>query len=180
MTIGVLLAGMAAADAEGLAQRVQPRAGVPYVAPSEFSGGLYGGLTVGFGTSESEDNFVGGGYVGYQALFNRTWAAGLELDLTNNPEGTAERGRGEYRRQESLDNWLASLRLKGGYMIDKGLQAYGTAGLAWQDGDTGLVYGVGVEKGLTERFAIRGEVLQYEVENRPLVFRIGATWALYP
>jgi outer membrane immunogenic protein len=134
----------------------------------------FGGLEVGGqiaaaigGTGNvSTTGFGGGAYVGYH-LQNGPIVGGLEADtLVASINGDGGGGR-------LSQNWLSSLRVRGGYAFGN-ILAYGTIGPAiatstfQQSGFSfdkelhGYAWGVGAEVGVTRQISVRAELRHYD------------------
>lgn len=163
-------------DADGL-QRRAPAAkiGIPYEEPDAWRAHLYAGLAGGYGYS-NESEFVGAGIIGY-GISNKLYHLGVEADISTNPGRVLDRlrdeGYGTERVQEESDNWLVSARVKGGINLMPRLAAFATGGLAWDEEDTGPVYGGGLTYDIGNSWEGRGEILRYNLEEDSTVVRFG-------
>lgn len=116
-----------------------------------WSGFYFGGhVGYGFGDGDIDDGVLVGAHAGYNWQFNQ-FVVGAEGDATWTDWGSTDS--------------TASLRLRGGFAIDR-LLAYGTAGVAFQDfDDTGWVAGAGVEYALTNNLSVGLEYLHYDFDS---------------
>lgn len=142
----------------------------PYVAPGLDWSGAYVGAQLGYGNVDSNgaglngNDWFGGVHAGYRWDLG-TWVAGTELsyDATNI-------GLGAVAGNELSD--VLALKLQAGREIGNSL-VYGTLGAAQAKAtvgaaslrDTGLVYGVGFDYAVSDRWTVGGEVSQHRFSN---------------
>jgi len=142
----------------------------PYVAPGLDWSGAYVGAQLGYGNVDSNgaglngNDWFGGVHAGYRWDLG-TWVAGTELsyDATNI-------GLGAVAGNELSD--VLALKLQAGREIGNSL-VYGTLGAAQAKAtvgaaslrDTGLVYGVGFDYAVSDRWTVGGEVSQHKFSN---------------
>jgi outer membrane immunogenic protein len=159
------------------------RAQDPYAAapPARFGGleaGAEAGGAVGGAGSVSTSGIGVGGYAGYNFQSGQL-VGGVEGDtLAGSINGN---GRGGTMSQ----NWLTSLRVRGGWAFGNVL-AYATIGPAWATSDfqtggftasktvNGLTYGAGGEFALTQSFTARAEVRHYDLGTSTYYLPAGA------
>ncbi|MDZ4089511.1 MAG: outer membrane beta-barrel protein [Tabrizicola sp.] len=139
-----------------------------YVAPGlDWTGG-YVGAQLGYGDVDSSTGalegygWLGGVHAGYRWDLGN-WVAGTELtyDKTDIDLGTTG----------SLDDVMA-LKLTAGREIGNSL-VYGALGVAQADAtvggvdlsDSGLVYGIGFDYAVNERWTVGGEVLEHNFDD---------------
>lgn len=141
-----------------------------YVAPGIDWGGAYVGAQLGYGNVDSNgagldgNDWFGGVHAGYRWDFG-SWVAGTELsyDATNIALGATA--------GDELSDVLA-LKLQAGREIGNSL-VYGSLGAAQATAsvggtelsDSGLVYGVGFDYAVNDRWTVGGEVLQHDFNN---------------
>ena len=169
--------------ADGLPTRQPSRVAQPYTSPVQdaWRGSPYAGLLAGYAYSE-RDELQGGAFLGYKAT-NGLYEMGVEMDLSTNPSRIRERfvdhkyGPDE-TLVERLQNWQFSLRGIAGVYVAPKVLGYGTAGVAWVEGDTGLVWGGGLRYEVDQKWSVKGELLRYELDEPATALRIGAayTW----
>jgi outer membrane immunogenic protein len=141
------------------------------------SGGAFAGAQVGGhigaaigGTGDvSPTGVTAGGYAGY-SLQNGPIVGGVEVDTQVG--SVSGGGRGGTLNQ----NWLTSLRARGGYAFGDVL-AYGTVGPAWATSNFsrngfsadkplhGYTFGVGAELAVTRTISARAELRHYEFDG---------------
>lgn len=142
----------------------------PYVAPGLDWSGAYVGAQLGYGDVDSNgaaldgNDWFGGVHAGYRWDLGN-WVAGSELsyDATNI-------GLGATAGNELSD--VLALKLSAGREIGNSL-VYGTVGAARANAtvggaelsDTGLVYGVGFDYAVNDRWTVGGEVLEHNFDN---------------
>lgn len=174
--------------ADGLPPRQPSRIGQPLAAPQPqvvldaWRGSPYAGLLAGYAYSE-KDEFQGGAFLGYKAT-NGLYEVGVEMDLSTNPSRIRERfvdrpgTRYDETLRERLENWQFSLRGIAGVYVAPKVLGYGTAGVAWIEGDTGLVWGGGLRYDIDQKWSAKAELLRYELDEPATALRIGAayTW----
>jgi outer membrane immunogenic protein len=150
----------------------------PY-SPSPWRG-LYGGAHLGWGWSGDADGVVGGGQLGYNWQ-SQQFVYGVEGDISAADIGVSESLPG-VTASASID-WIATIRGRFGVLAQPNLLIYGTAGLAivnWEahgsimgvdvlsahGTESGFVYGVGVEKKISEGMSARLEYLGFSQPDR--------------
>jgi len=157
--------------------------------PGSFAASFAAGQTPRF-VGDTPIGFVGGGQVGYNYQINTNWLVGLEGDFS----GTGIKGDGAYfftlpgaqlntTVSQSL-NWLATVRGRVGYVMDRVL-IYGTGGAAFGqvresfhldtpiapitiDGSTssvrsGWAAGVGGEYKVARNISVKAEWIHYDL-----------------
>lgn len=142
----------------------------PYVAPGlDWTGG-YVGAQLGYGDVDSNgagfdgNGWLGGVHAGYRWDLGN-WVAGTELSWDK-----ASIDLGGVAGDE-LDS-VAALKLTAGREIGNSL-VYGALGVAQADAtvdgadlsDTGLVYGIGFDYAVNDRWTVGGEVLQHKFDD---------------
>lgn len=150
--------------------------GAPYTAPEEArSGYFYLGVLGAYDwreTTEADVNRWFAGLAGGYMLRSGAFAFGAELDAVRQWGGFGDLlGEGA---ADEIDRWRFSARLRAGTFLLPNLLAFGTAGPAWQAGDTALVWGGGLEMAASERVSLRAEILRYEFDDQATVARVGA------
>ncbi len=145
-------------------------AAAPYVAPGLDWSGAYVGAQLGYGDVDSNgagldgNGWLGGVHGGYRWDLGN-WVAGGELawdKASIDLGGTAG---------DELDS-VAALKLMAGREIGNSL-VYGTVGAAHAKAnvggtdlsDSGLVYGVGFDYAVNDRWTVGGEVLEHKFDN---------------
>ncbi|WP_170937194.1 MULTISPECIES: outer membrane beta-barrel protein [Rhodomicrobium] len=148
----------------------------PAITWAGFYAGVYAGATLGdrFDASEGDfhsgvdidESFTGGGQIGYN------WQQGNVVYGIEGQIGLID----DELNGEDLSDYLASVRGRLGYAIDKNL-VYGTAGVAFLgasdeaadllDDDTsiGFVVGGGIERKITENLSFGVESLYYNFSS---------------
>jgi len=142
----------------------------PYVAPGVDWSGAYVGGQLGYGDVDSNGagldghGWLGGVHAGYRWDMGN-WVAGTELswDKTSIDLGATA--------GDQLDS-IAALKLMAGREIGNSL-VYGTLGAAHANAsiggadlsDSGLVYGLGFDYAVNDRWSVGGEVLQHNFDN---------------
>jgi outer membrane immunogenic protein len=142
----------------------------PYVAPGLDWSGAYVGAQLGYGDVDSNgaaldgNDWFGGVHGGYRWDLGN-WVAGTEVsyDATNIGLGAVA--------GDELDDVLA-LKLTAGREIGNSL-VYGSVGAAHANAsvggvdlsDTGLVYGIGFDYAVNERWTVGGEVTEHKFDN---------------
>lgn len=142
-------------------------------APEPFTGYLFASVLAGYNLDEEgfDKNelgdlalWSGGGAIGY--LFRAGGVVtGVEADAMRRLENVGG--------SEEIDNWTFTARGLLGLAPTTGTLIYATAGLAYQFGGTGLVYGAGGKYALSERTALRLDVLQFDQGTEPIQVRFG-------
>jgi outer membrane immunogenic protein len=149
--------------------------------------GLYVGANAGWGWSGDASGFVGGGQVGYNWQSNK-FVYGLEADISAANIGVSETavGFGAVVTASASVDWITTIRGRFGILTQPGFLIYGTGGLAivnWsahasvnafgfggsvsESGTgTGVVFGVGVEKQISETMSARLEYLEFGQTDR--------------
>lgn len=162
-----------AATAADLPRRTDPYApAAPVYAPQRNWTGAYVGahLGGGFGKggSVSTSGFVGGVQAGYNAQFDK-FVVGGEADIT------ASGVENKTWNEKVKNTWLASGRVRAGYLVDPNILVYGTGGLAGgsvtvqnvkgkvSDRNAGFVLGAGGEYMMSPNVTLRGEYLYYDI-----------------
>ena len=141
-----------------------------YVAPGLDWSGAYVGAQLGYGDVDSNgaaldgNDWFGGVHAGYRWDLGN-WVAGSELsyDATNI-------GLGAVAGDELSD--VLALKLTAGREIGNSL-VYGTLGAAHANAsvagadlsDTGLIYGMGFDYAVSERWTVGGEVTEHKFDN---------------
>lgn len=141
-----------------------------YVAPGLDWTGAYVGAQLGYGDVDSNgaaldgNDWFGGVHAGYRWDLGN-WVAGSELsyDATNI-------GLGAVAGDELSD--VLALKLTAGREIGNSL-VYGTLGAAHANAsvagadlsDTGLIYGMGFDYAVSERWTVGGEVTEHKFDN---------------
>ena len=139
----------------------------PYVAPGVDWTGAYVGAQLGYGDVDAAldgHGAIGGVHAGYRWDLGN-WVAGGELSWDK-----ASIDLGAVAGDE-LDS-VAALKLMAGREIGNSL-VYGTLGAAQAKAtvggadliDTGLVYGLGFDYALNNKWTVGGEVLQHQFDN---------------
>lgn len=142
----------------------------PYVAPGVDWSGAYVGAQLGYGDVNSNgagldgNGLLGGVHAGYRWDLGN-WVAGGELswDKASIDLGTAA--------GDQLDS-VAALKLMAGREIGNSL-VYGTLGAAQAKAsvggtdlsDSGMVYGLGFDYAVNDRWTVGGEVLQHQFND---------------
>lgn len=142
----------------------------PYVAPGIDWSGAYVGAQLGYGDVNSNgagldgNGMLGGVHAGYRWDLGN-WVAGGELswDKASIDLGTAA--------GDQLDS-VAALKLMAGREIGNSL-VYGTLGAAQakasvggaDQSDSGMVYGLGFDYAVNDRWTVGGEVLQHQFND---------------
>lgn len=142
----------------------------PYVAPGVDWSGAYVGAQLGYGDVNSNgagldgNGLLGGVHAGYRWDLGN-WVAGGELswDKASIDLGTAA--------GDQLDS-VAALKLMAGREIGNSL-VYGTLGAAQakasvggaDQSDSGMVYGLGFDYAVNDRWTVGGEVLQHQFND---------------
>lgn len=142
----------------------------PYVAPGVDWSGAYVGAQLGYGDVNSNgagldgNGMLGGVHAGYRWDLGN-WVAGGELswDKASIDLGTAA--------GDQLDS-VAALKLMAGREIGNSL-VYGTLGAAQakasvggaDQSDSGMVYGLGFDYAVNDRWTVGGEVLQHQFND---------------
>jgi outer membrane immunogenic protein len=133
------------------------------------SAGGHLGAAIGGDGGVSTTGVTGGGYAGY-SLQNGPIVGGVEADTQVG--SVSGGGRGGTLNQ----NWLTSLRARGGYAFGNVL-AYGTVGPAWATSNFsrngfsadkslhGYTVGVGGELAITRTISARAELRHYEFDG---------------
>lgn len=161
--------------------------------------GFYAGVQAGYGWSSTEfsgtsavpqgdhdaDGFVGGIHVGHDWQQGR-WVLGALADLDYidvdelNLEGVGFNGKAENYTYDM--DWLATARVRAGFLPTDRLLVYGTGGLAlthvsasgFQEGfladdrfansgvEVGGVFGLGAEYAFADNWSIKAEYLHYD------------------
>ena len=147
-----------AADKGGPRYAEPPAYDVPFASVWQ---GLYGGVHLGYGEDWRTDGILGGGQLGYNWQAGR-FVYGLEADISVT---------------DMAVDWLASARARAGILLDDRLLAYGTAGVGFDDTDTGFAYGLGLEGQVTERMTARIEYLGYDEIDADII-RAGLNFKL--
>lgn len=132
-----------AADIGGPPVYAEPPLDIPFASVWQ---GLYGGVHLGYGEDRRTDGILGGGQLGYNWQAGRL-VYGIEADVSVT---------------DMAVDWLASVRGRAGFLLDDRLLAYGTAGVGFDDDDTGFAYGLGLEGQVTDRVTARIEYLGYD------------------
>ncbi|WP_137112371.1 outer membrane protein [Rhodobacter sp. SY28-1] len=141
-----------------------------YVAPGLDWTGAYVGAQIGYGDVDSNgaaldgNDWFGGVHAGYRWDLGN-WVAGSELSYDANNIGLGAVDGDE------LDSVLA-LKLTAGREIGNSL-VYGTLGAARAEAsvggvdlsDNGLVYGLGFDYAVNERWTVGGEVTEHKFDN---------------
>lgn len=141
----------------------------PYVAPGVDWTGGYVGAQLGYGDVDSNGGgldgygWLGGLHAGYRWDLGN-WVAGGELSYDT---ASIDLGAGA----DQLDD-VTALKLTAGREIGNSL-VYGALGAAHANAtvggtelsDTGLVYGVGFDHAVNERWTVGGEVLQHNFDD---------------
>lgn len=141
-----------------------------YVAPGLDWSGAYVGAQLGYGDVNSNgagldgNGWLGGVHAGYRWDMG-SWVAGTELswDKTSIDLGATP--------GDQLDN-VAALKLTAGREIGNSL-VYGALGYAHANAtvagadlsDSGMVYGIGFDHALNDKWTVGGEVLQHNFNN---------------
>jgi len=142
----------------------------PYVAPGLDWSGAYVGGQLGYGDVDSNgadldgNGWLGGVHAGYRWDMGQ-WVAGTELSWDK-----AKIDLGDVAGDE-LDS-VAALKLSVGREIGNSL-VYGTIGGAHAKAsvggvdlsDNGMVYGIGFDHALNDRWTVGGEVLQHKFDD---------------
>lgn len=142
----------------------------PYVAPGLDWSGAYVGGQLGYGDVDSNgagldgNGWLGGVHAGYRWDLG-SWVAGTELSWDK-----ASIDLGDVAGDE-LDS-VAALKLTAGREIGNSL-VYGALGMAQANAtvggedlsDTGLVYGLGFDYAVNDRWTVGGEVLQHNFDE---------------
>lgn len=142
----------------------------PYVAPGIDWSGAYVGAQLGYGDIGSNgagldgNGAVGGVHAGYRWDLGN-WVAGGELSWD---KASIDLGA---TAGDQLDS-IAALKLMAGREIGNSL-VYGTLGAAHakatvggvDESDSGLVYGLGFDYAVNDRWTVGGEVLQHKFDN---------------
>ncbi len=142
----------------------------PYVAPGLDWSGAYVGGQLGYGDVDSNgagldgNGWLGGVHAGYRWDLG-SWVAGTELSWDK-----ASIDLGDVAGDE-LDS-VAALKLTAGREIGNSL-VYGALGMAQANAtvggadlsDTGLVYGLGFDYAVNDRWTVGGEVLQHNFDD---------------
>lgn len=142
----------------------------PYVAPGlDWTGG-YVGAQLGYGDVDSNgagldgNGWLGGVHAGYRWDLGN-WVAGTELSWDKTAIDLGGAG-------DELDN-VAALKLTAGREIGNSL-VYGALGIAQANAttaagadlsDTGLVYGIGFDYAVNDRWTVGGEVLEHKFDD---------------
>ncbi|MFO1203646.1 MAG: porin family protein [Tabrizicola sp.] len=142
----------------------------PYVAPGLDWSGAYVGAQLGYGDVDSNGagldgyGWLGGVHAGYRWDMG-SWVAGTELswDKSSIDLGAVD--------GDQLDS-VAALKLMAGREIGNSL-VYGTVGAAYANAsvggadlsDNGLVYGVGFDHALNDKWTVGGELLGHKFDN---------------
>lgn len=142
----------------------------PYVAPGLDWSGAYVGAQLGYGDVDSNGagldgyGWLGGVHAGYRWDMG-SWVAGTELswDKSSIDLGDVD--------GDQLDS-VAALKLMAGREIGNSL-VYGTVGAAYANAsvagadlsDNGLVYGLGFDHALNDKWTVGGELLEHKFDN---------------
>jgi outer membrane immunogenic protein len=165
-----------------------------YYAPQDYWSGAYiaGLIGYGFGTVDVKGDAgqfsfdQTGGTLGAIAGYNwraRSWIVGLEGEIKGfNLDGA--------HLSPALNattdlNWMASVRVRAGYLLAPALLVYATGGLAWTNYDLnistplvsasssttslGWQVGVGAELKLTEQWSVRLDYLYTDLDNTDVI-----------
>jgi len=149
--------------------------------------GLYVGVDGGWGWSGDASGVVGGGLVGYNWQ-SKQFVYGVEADVSAADIGVSYTavGFGAVATASASIDWITTIRGRFGVLTQPGLLIYGTAGLAivsWSahasisgmgfgesfsasGTGTGVVFGVGVEKQISETMSARVEYLEFGQSDR--------------
>ena len=142
----------------------------PYVAPGLDWSGAYVGAQLGYGDVDSNggglegNDYFGGVHAGYRWDLG-SWVAGTEVSYDANNIGLGAAGTAE------LDDVLA-LKLSAGREIGNSL-VYANVGAARASAtvsgtelsDNGLVYGIGFDYAVNDRWTVGGEVTEHKFDN---------------
>ncbi|MRX49035.1 outer membrane beta-barrel protein [Paracoccus sp. S-4012] len=178
-----LFAAGAASAGGYVAPVVEPAPIAPVITPTATVGNWQGGyagaslgyafggddeFTIATGTDNTEISGVNGGlHVGYRWQRDR-WVFGPELSITGGSIDDSVTVGGV--DVESSVNHVAALKLKTGYEVQPNTLLYGTAGIARGDftftadgtdfdyDANGYVFGIGMERKVTERMSMFGEI----------------------
>lgn len=151
----------------------------------------------------TSSGFLGGGQVGYNFHVSDDWVAGIEADI----DATGIKGElglggalsgfiagaAQIRAGSQID-YLGTVRARLGYVTDRDLLVYGTAGLAFgevksrynlavasggstlfsaagsqSDTDTGWTAGVGAEYPISDRMTLKAEYLYADLGEHTLI-----------
>lgn len=202
VALGVLIGALVPAVPAAADDGIGPGAYRPYY-PGIWQG-LYVGVNGGWGWSGDASGYVVGGQVGYNWQSNK-YVYGLEADISKTDIGISETvvGFGAIVTASASIDWITTIRGRFGLLTQPGLLIYGTAGLAIVNASahasvsafgfgssvhesttgTGLVFGVGVEKQISETMTARLEYLEFGQTDRIGDFgilRAGLTFKFAP
>jgi outer membrane immunogenic protein len=146
--------------------------------------------------------FIGGAHIGYNDQVMPDWVVGLEGDYSwTKADGTITQpwiapgggavGAGVQTSMSANLKWIASARLRVGYLLTPSVMAYATGGGAWANigysgtatnngggylvnfnsssTQTGYVAGGGLEWMMTDNWTVRAEYLYYQFGKGPNV-----------
>lgn len=142
----------------------------PYVAPGLDWSGIYAGAQLGYGDVDSNGGgldgygWLGGVHAGYRWDLGN-WVAGTELTWD---KADIDLGATAGNKLDSV----AALKLTAGREIGNSL-VYGALGVAQANAtvggadlsDNGLVYGLGFDYAVNERWTVGGEVLEHNFDD---------------
>lgn len=142
----------------------------PYVAPGLDWTGAYVGGQLGYGDVDSNgggldgNGWLGGVHAGYRWDMG-SWVAGTELSWD---KASIDLGA---TAGDQLDS-VAALKLTAGYEIGNSL-VYGALGYANANAtvagadlsDSGMVYGIGFDTALNDKWTVGGEVLEHKFDD---------------
>lgn len=159
LTAMISAAPAAAADLGGYkpAQVPQP-AEVPLRTPQSWAGWYLGGNLGGIVAGDNDGDLTGGGHLGYN------WQEGSFVFG----------GEGDLSFADNPDTY-GSIRARAGIGGGAWL-LYGTAGVAIDDDDEGLVAGGGLEYKVADDTSIGVEALNYDLDDNFTVLRGRLTW----
>lgn len=206
LSSAALVLSAAAASAGGFTTVPEPVVVEPVAAPVTVGNwqGAYGGVTLGyafggdddFGLDDDTDVVAlgsleaggvnGGLHLGYRWQRDR-WVIGPELSVMmgNIDDSFTSDGGVEV---DSEVNHVVALKLKTGYEVQPNMLVYGIAGISQGDftytvdGDefdyeaNGYVFGIGVERMLTDRMSVTGEIERNHFDKEEVELVPGAVW----
>jgi outer membrane immunogenic protein len=194
VALSVLVGGLVPAVPAAADDGIGPGAYRPYY-PGIWQG-LYAGVNGGWGWSGDASGYVVGGQVGYNWQSNKyVYGLEADISKTDIGISESVGGFGAIVTASASIDWITTIRGRFGILTQPGLLIYGTAGLAIVNASahasinvlsctpglpcvnmgssvhesttgTGLVFGVGVEKQISETMTARLEYLEFGQTDR--------------
>lgn len=131
----------------------------PMGVPQSWAGWYLGANLGGIVDGDNDGDLTGGLHAGHNWQFgNFVFGGEGDLSFADNPDT------------------YGSIRARAGFALSERWLAYGTAGVAIDDNDEGLVAGGGIEYKLAENTSLGMEALNYDLDDNFTVLRGRLTW----